>query len=345
MLPNGIPQPLLMIPLRRCGSHALRLRLRTNPDFFSPYPLHQVDFLPLLKHYGDLSDDTNYFRLITDFIGFANTSPIRWSDVNWDPVSIFNSIKCEKRTIHTISWTLLLKAGQQQGAKVCMCKSLDNIHQAEELMEQHENILFLNVVRDPRGQISSINRSIIYYFDTYLNTRLWIDAYRKASELERKYPDRVLTIRFEDFINNQEEILRRICKFIKIDFLEAMLNMSKSSEAKDISKRSALWESNHSSPIKANVSKFRDYLSMEEIEVIETLTGDMMDDYGYEKITKGKKMITKGMEKQALKNHETNKAMAWADLERNNPQDYIMRKFRTDYLSDLERRLSSKSQL
>lgn len=341
MLFREYPRPLLMMPLRRCGSHALRLRLIANPGFFSPYPLHQVDFMPLVKHYGDLSDDINYFQLITDFIGFANTSPVRWSDVDWDPVHVFNSIKDEKRSIHTISWALLLSAGQRKGAEVCMCKSLDNVQYAEELVELFDNMLFLNVVRDPRGQVSSINRAIIHNFDTYLNTKLWCKAYKKASELERKYPDRVLTIRFEDFIANHEEALRMICEFIDIEFLEDMLNISNSSEAKDISKRSALWKSNQSEPIKANVDKFRRNLNMDEIELIETLTGDMMDYYGYERITEGKTVITEEMEEQAVKNHEANRIKAWADLKKKAPQDYIMRKFRNDYLADLERRLTS----
>ena len=44
------PLPLLMVPLRRCGSHALRLRLNVSPTFHSPYPLHIVDFMPLVPH-------------------------------------------------------------------------------------------------------------------------------------------------------------------------------------------------------------------------------------------------------------------------------------------------------
>ena len=32
------PRPVLMTPIRRCGSHALRLRLNLSPDFYSPYP-------------------------------------------------------------------------------------------------------------------------------------------------------------------------------------------------------------------------------------------------------------------------------------------------------------------
>lgn len=343
MASRKYPRPLLMIPLRRCGSHALRLRLSANPDFFSPYPFHEVDFMPLVKHYGDLSDDMNYFRLVTDYIGFANASSFRWAGVDWDPVHIFNSIKEEKRCIHSISWALLLKAGQRQGAQVCMCKSLDNVYYAEELVELFDDILFLNVVRDPRDQVSSINRSIIHDFDSYLSTKLWIKAYKKTSELVQKYPDRMLTIRFEDFIANQEEVLRAICEFIGIEFLEEMLDLSHSYEASDISKRSALWKSNHSAPIKANVGKFRRYLSMEEIELIETLTGDMMDYYGYERITEGKTVITDEMEAQAIKNHETNKMKAWSDLKSKNPQDYIMRKFRIDYLVDLERRLINQA--
>ena len=71
MNPNRMPRPrpLLMVPLRRCGSHALRLRLNFNPDFYSPYPLHIVDFMPLVPLYGDLSDDRSYFQMVVDVVG------------------------------------------------------------------------------------------------------------------------------------------------------------------------------------------------------------------------------------------------------------------------------------
>ena len=36
---------LFMIPLRRCGSHAIRLRLNMSEEFYSPYPLHIIDIL------------------------------------------------------------------------------------------------------------------------------------------------------------------------------------------------------------------------------------------------------------------------------------------------------------
>jgi len=53
-----------MTPIRRCGSHALRLRLNLSPDFYSPYPMHIVDFMPLVELYGNLQNDEAYFQSI-----------------------------------------------------------------------------------------------------------------------------------------------------------------------------------------------------------------------------------------------------------------------------------------
>ena len=72
------PRPVLMIPLRRCGSHALRLRLNFSPDFYSPYPLHLVDFMPLLRLCGDLNSDDNYFQLVVDLAGLQTASLVKW---------------------------------------------------------------------------------------------------------------------------------------------------------------------------------------------------------------------------------------------------------------------------
>lgn len=88
--PNPIrPRPVLMIPLRRCGSHALRLRLNNGQEFFSPYSLHIVDLMPLVPHYGDLENDDAYLRLVVDIIGLQLASMVKWKDMIFDPVGIF----------------------------------------------------------------------------------------------------------------------------------------------------------------------------------------------------------------------------------------------------------------
>lgn len=326
------PRPILMIPLRRCGSHALRLRLNFNPDFYAPYPLHIVDFMPHVPLYGDPHDDAVYFQMVVDVIGLETVSMVKWPDIVFDPIEVFDSIKHEPRSVHRIVWELLLRSGIKRGAKVVMDKSLDSVHYADELIALFPDLLFLNVVRDPLAQVSSMNKAIIHDFDTLLNAMTWVKAYEKADDLARKYPDRVLTIRYEDFVADQETVLRSVCRFFGIEFFPAMLDVSRSEEAKRISMMSALWESNVYPPIPANLDKFKKYLGAGEIEIIETLTGDFMDRYGYQRMTAGKADVSAQAAVAASERSAARKMKAWADLERNDNRDYQLRRFRTDYL-------------
>lgn len=333
------PTPVLMTPIRRCGSHALRLRLNASPDFYSPYPMHIVDFMPLLPAYGDLSEDWNYFQLAIDLVGLQNSTMVKWNKVALDPVNVFEAIKHKPRSIHMITWEMLFQAGETNQAKLVMDKSLDNIHYASELISLFDDMLFLNVVRDPRAQICSINRAILHDFDTLLNSFTWVRAHDAAKALAEKFPDRVLTIRYEDFLMNQEVVLRKICQFFKIDFLPSMLDISTSQEAQNIAGRSALWENNCFAPISANIDKFKKALSSEEIEIIETVTKDYMDLYGYGRMTSASINITDEMVEAAQERSSFNKRKAWTDLKAVDPQDYQLRRFRADYLGMLKQRL------
>ena len=334
------PRPVLMPPIRRCGSHALRLRLNFSEEFYSPYPLHIVEFMPLLPSYGDLSNDFNYFQLVIDVVGLQAATMVKWDGVSLDPVVIFERIKDAPRSIHAITWEMLFLAGQKHQAKVVMDKSLDSVHYAEELISLFEDMLFLNVVRDPRAQISSINRAIIHDFDILLNTLTWVRAHDAGRALAQKYPDRVLTIRYEDFIQNQAAVLQSVCAFMGITFLDDMLDVSQSYEAQGLAVLSNLWASNSSEPIPANVDKFKKNLSLEEIRLIETLSADHMSYYGYERMTQGRALITESTIQTAKQQSEKGKKTAWEQMKIGDPQDYQLRKFRADYLAMLRHKLS-----
>lgn len=333
------PVPVLMVPLRRCGSHALRLRLNFNPQFYSPYPLHIVDFVPLLPLYGDLDDDHAYFRLVSDVIGLQAVSMVKWPGVVFDPVEIFEAIRHEPRSVHRIVWELLLRSGEARGARIVMDKSLDSVHYADELMRLMPDMRFLNVVRDPRAQIASMNKAIIHDFDTLLNARTWVEAHRAADLLIERYPERVMTIRYEDFLHDQEATLRKVCGFFGIDYLPQMLDVSRSAEAKQISQMSALWSSNCFAPIPANIDKYKAQLSMEEIAVIETLAARQMRRYGYEFATQASVEIDPSAFDAARRLSDERKHEAWRTLEATNFRDYVLRRQRAEYLAAVRARM------
>lgn len=333
------PMPVLMIPLRRCGSHALRLRLNFNPQFYSPYPLHIVDFAPMMALYGDLADDRMYFRLVSDVIGLQAVSMVKWPGMAFDPVEIFEAIRHEPRSVHRIVWELLLRAGEAQGARVVMDKSLDSVHYADELMQLMPQMRFLNVVRDPRAQIASMNKAIIHDFDTLLNTRTWIDAHRAADVLIERHPERVMTIRYEDFLYDQDATLKKVCTFLAIDYLPAMLDISRSAEARQISQMSALWSSNCFAPIAANIDKYKHQLSSQEIALIETMTAHYMQRYGYERATEGALDIEAAAYDSARRRSALAKDDAWRRLEATNFRDFVLRQHRAEYLLAVRERM------
>jgi Sulfotransferase family len=336
----GRPRPVLMMPLRRCGSHALRLRLNFNPDFHSPYPLHIVDFMPLVPLYGDLSEDRRYFQMVVDVVGLQAASLVKWPDMVFDPVEIFAALADQPRSVHRIVWELLLRAGERQGARLVMDKSLDSVQWGEDLLELFPDMLFLNVVRDPRAQVSSMNRAIIHDFDSRLNALAWVQAHERAQLLMQRHPERVLTIRYEDFLAEQATVLKKVCEFFGMQFLPEMLDVSRSSEAQQISRMSALWESNCFPPIAANKDKFKTQLALDEIEAIETLTQDWMRRYGYELITPA---AAPALNDEALAacraRSDAARAAAWAALAERDYQDFALRRFRADYLARVRERL------
>ncbi|WP_296947606.1 sulfotransferase [uncultured Massilia sp.] len=333
------PRPVMMIPLRRCGSHALRLRLNMAPQFYSPYPLHIVDFMPLLPHYGDLRDDRNYFRLVTDLCGLQAVSMVKWPHMTFDPVEMFEALRHQPRSVHRVHWELLLRAAEYQGASVVMDKSLDNVHYADELMALFPDMLFVNVVRDPRAQVASMNRAIIHDFDTRLNAETWLAAHRAADRVTARHPERVLTIRYEDFLSSQQATLETVCRFLGIDFQPRMLDVGGSQEAKQISQLSALWSSNCFPPIVANIDKFKQQLGMDEINVIETVTGDYMDRYNYTRLARGDADLSPDARALAVTRSDAARERAWRGLEQDNFRDYVLRRVRADYLAQLRARL------
>ena len=162
-----------------------------------------------------------------------------------------------------------------------------------------------------------------------------------AVALADRYPDRVLTIRYEDFINTPEPVLREVCEFLGIEYLDAMLDVGTSSEASRIAGRSALWETNNKPPIPANIDKFTRQLTPEEILLIETITAGYMRRYGYELMTAADAAITSELAEQARERSAEARERAWRELRARDPRDYQLRRYRAWYLGALRERLAT----
>lgn len=330
---------VLMVPLRRCGSNAIRLRMNLHPDFYSPYPLHLCDLPPM--EYSP--DELGHFQMVVDMIGLQRHSLVPWEDIVFDPIEIYKSVRDKPRSVHQIYWEMLSRVGKQQNAKVIMDKSQDSVCDFEELVRFFPDMLFLDVVRDPRAQVSSMNDAIIYDFDTQLNTQRWVQARQWSDKIREIYPDKIMTIRYEDFILKHEETMQSICAFLGLNFDPIILDVKKSKEALHMAQTSPLWETNYDQPIPQYIHKFLNNLSPLEIESIETATLKWMIQYEYVPMTPHKTFFYDMREtfyknlKKDMKNLEEKKKKVWEALKLKYPYDYILRKTRARYLNSIKK--------
>ncbi|MCZ2355796.1 MAG: sulfotransferase [Bacteroidia bacterium] len=132
--------------------------------------------------------------------------------------------------------------------KIIPCEQTPlNIFYAEEILSLYPEAMLIQMVRDPRDILLSQKNKwkraslggngegrAIPFFETlraWANyhpiaiAQLWKNAITAGYKL--KDNPRVKTVRFEDITNNPEEVVRDLCNWLKIDFQQDMLNISK----------------------------------------------------------------------------------------------------------------------
>lgn len=267
-----------------------------------------------------------------------------------DPANIYAELEAlehSERSIHMIVGHLLRVAGRSDGpnVKVTLDKSCDGVHYADEYLQCYPDLLFLNVVRDPRAQIASMNDAIIHEFSTLNNIEVWLKAYEEMDKLMEKYPEKVVTIRFEDFICDQAATLKKVCDFMGIEYSDDLCDIKKSTEGKEMAALSPLWTSNFSHPMREVIDKYKKKLSYYDVELIETLCGDYMKKYGYDKFTAGQAIITDEERAKAVEASKANKEKAWDVLQNNCEfdKDFELRKIRANFIKECREKLAKRN--
>jgi hypothetical protein len=173
-----------------------------------------------------------------------------------------------------------------------------------------------------------------YDFDTILNLQTWIQRRRLMDTLYHQFPQKILTIRYEDFILNQEQVLQHLCHFLSVNYECNMMNISE--EAKRMSQISSLWENNSSPPITENIDKYVNNLSTSEIKLIESNTQPWMLKLNYLlKFPLEKMEITESMIQESIENNKKQFVLLPSKIQKENIKDFIVRNFKTRYLESI----------
>lgn len=123
----------------------------------------------------------------------------------------------------------LLTFADRHNAKLLSEKSPENVLVFSELAELFPAATFLHVVRDPRAVVASLlqvaerarkkKQAPAAYAE---NISAAIDFIHQCIETgfeaEKNYPERIMTIVYEDLVREPEEVTKNICQFLNIDW-------------------------------------------------------------------------------------------------------------------------------
>ena len=131
----------------------------------------------------------------------------------------------------------------------------------------YPDLRLIHFLRDPRD-VARSSIGMGWAGHVYYGVDHWIDTERDWAAVSRTLsPDQVLTIRYEDLINDPGATLQAICHFIGVAYEASMLDYDQSST--------------YSKPSRDLVVQWRHKLTARETGLVEAKIGPMLDDAGY----------------------------------------------------------------
>lgn len=190
-------------------------------------------------------------------------------------------------------------AATKPGAEVVLEKTPGNIKKHQMIKQIFPDAKFLHIVRDPRAVAASLLAAKREPWgnwapnDVYAAARMWRDHITPARREMVLYGDDLKEIRYEDLSNNPSAVVHDIWKWlgilpIKFDPLEFSIETIKA-ESDEAVQRSPAWENRENFFRHGTINGWTNELSRDQISIVEGITAEFLDEYGYTPIYVGKK--------------------------------------------------------
>ena len=180
-----------------------------------------------------------------------------------------------------MEWIVTLygeKVGQR-GASLWIDHTPENVKYAETLRGFFPDMKMIHIIRDGRGVASSIMPLDWGPNTTWSAARWWAESVSYGLAVESLYgKKRVMRVKYEDLVTESERTLLEICSFLDIEYQPAMLGAGGFKVPKYSSRQHSLVGKR---PDIKRVNAWEQALTPRQIEIFESITGDLLCYLGY----------------------------------------------------------------
>ena len=176
-----------MIGTQRSGSNLLRVMLDGIREIAAPHPPHILQrFLPLLPKYGDLTDQSNFYRLAQDVCELVTVNPVPWEGITIRADEVVAA--CRQQTLYELFRVIYESAARQTGASFWLCKSMKNMLYAEGIESTGISPYYIYLYRDGRDVALSFKKAIVGEKHIYALAENWKKDQEAALRLKDRRP-------------------------------------------------------------------------------------------------------------------------------------------------------------
>ena len=156
------------------------------------------------------------------------------------------------------------------------------LHALDELLAVWPDARIVVLVRDARDVALSIVPLPFGPNNAYAAGRWWARGVRRGLDAERRHPEQVLTLRYEDLVADPEGQVRRVCARLGLGYNSEMLAIEESDPTKIIQDQ-ASWFTQISAGITATgAGRWERELPLADRRTIEAVAGPELHELGYE---------------------------------------------------------------
>jgi hypothetical protein len=292
------PAPFV-VGVGRSGTTLLRMMLDAHPQLAMPPETHFAN--PLIQASGKLR-----FGPAAAASVIVKDERRRWKDFGLDQ----DELLARFQAIEPFNTTDALRAfyelyAAKHGKPRWGDKTPDYVRKMKKLQKTLPEAHFIHVIRDGRDAGLSQNARIAKRGKSPIPAREMARRWRKKivkSQLDAQEVEHYLEIRYEDLIDDTEQVLRRICDHIELEFDPAMLTYheragerlqemagalpaKKGRPEREAGERIAAHALTTKPPDAERVAVWKRELSEEENAEFEEMAGHLLHDLGYETAT------------------------------------------------------------
>ena len=226
-------KPIFIVGCPRSGTTILAAILNAHPEIATATETHFFNYISKQKKYNWKNFTEKYFEMLLDesrIVDFFTLTKISKEDLRarFRALKLSSDSEQNKKEV----FSLLIEALVEKKGKKLFCeKTPQHLQNVEEIIKLYPQAKIINLIRDGRDAVNSLVKMPWRPDGLLNNSRFWQTYIKIGQNLEAKLDKQsFVTVKYEDLLREPQEIIKKLCDFIGVEFIDSMITRDSKEE-------------------------------------------------------------------------------------------------------------------